>query len=309
MRAWCSGTYSAGGQATTDYLTALFAGGPTGAPALLFNSTVGNAAAGLTGLELKLRGPNATLSHKEASGLAAIVTAVDLLRQRAARCGGRRRHRLDLRPVLPRSRSVRRDESPRVSRTRRWRRSMRARAASCSAKAGSGCGWNAPSVARARGATPLAEIAGVGGVERGGAAQCLARSIRSRWSARCGWRWTMPGMDAAGRGRGLRRRRTRPGAGRGRGAGVDRRSSADRARSSPRSRARSARAARRVPRRASRPWPAASAAASRRSPVCARLPRRRRLCVSRLRPASRRQGWRWSTASPAAARSSASCCG
>ena len=74
------GTYSAGGQATTDYLTALFAGGPTGAPALLFNSTVGNAAAGLTGLELKLRGANATLAHKEASGLAAIVTAVDLLR-------------------------------------------------------------------------------------------------------------------------------------------------------------------------------------------------------------------------------------
>jgi 3-oxoacyl-(acyl-carrier-protein) synthase len=75
------GTYSAGGQATTDYLTALLDGGPAGAPALLFNSTVGNAAAGLTGLELKLRGPNATISHKEASGLAAIVTAVDLLRQ------------------------------------------------------------------------------------------------------------------------------------------------------------------------------------------------------------------------------------
>jgi 3-oxoacyl-[acyl-carrier-protein] synthase II len=74
------GTCSAGGQATTDYLTALFSGGPTGAPALLFNSTVGNAAAGLTGLELKLRGPNATISHKEASSLAAIVTAVDLLR-------------------------------------------------------------------------------------------------------------------------------------------------------------------------------------------------------------------------------------
>jgi 3-oxoacyl-(acyl-carrier-protein) synthase len=74
------GTYSAGGRSTTEYLTALFKGGPTSAPALLFNSTVGNAAAGLTGLELKLRGPNATLSQKEASGLAAIVTAVDLLR-------------------------------------------------------------------------------------------------------------------------------------------------------------------------------------------------------------------------------------
>jgi 3-oxoacyl-(acyl-carrier-protein) synthase len=76
------GTYSAGGQATTDYLTALFSGGPSGAPALLFNSTVGNAAAGLTGLEFKLRGPNLTVSHKEASSLAAIATAVDLVRQR-----------------------------------------------------------------------------------------------------------------------------------------------------------------------------------------------------------------------------------
>jgi 3-oxoacyl-[acyl-carrier-protein] synthase II len=41
---------------------------------------VGSAAASLSGLEFKLRGPNATVSHKEASGLAAIVTGVDLLR-------------------------------------------------------------------------------------------------------------------------------------------------------------------------------------------------------------------------------------
>ena len=53
---------------------------PTGAPALLFNSTVANAATGLAGLEFKLRGPNATISQKEASGLGAIATAVDLLR-------------------------------------------------------------------------------------------------------------------------------------------------------------------------------------------------------------------------------------
>jgi 3-oxoacyl-[acyl-carrier-protein] synthase II len=74
------GTYSAGGQATDEYLAGLFRGGPTGAPALLFNSTVANAAAGLAGLEFGLRGPNATISQKEASGLAAIATAVDLLR-------------------------------------------------------------------------------------------------------------------------------------------------------------------------------------------------------------------------------------
>ena len=80
------GTYSAGGQATREYLEGLFKGGPSGAPALLFNSTVGNAAAGLAGLEYKLCGPNATISQKEASGLAAIASAVDLLRlQRADR--------------------------------------------------------------------------------------------------------------------------------------------------------------------------------------------------------------------------------
>jgi 3-oxoacyl-[acyl-carrier-protein] synthase II len=74
------GTFSAGGQATREYLEALFRGGPSGAPALLFNSTVGNAAAGLVGLEYKLCGPNATISQKEASGLAAVAAAVDLLR-------------------------------------------------------------------------------------------------------------------------------------------------------------------------------------------------------------------------------------
>lgn len=74
------GTWSAGGQSTQSYLDGLFGSGPTGAPALLFESTVGNAAASLAGMEFKLRGPNATVSHKEASGLGAIVNAVDLLR-------------------------------------------------------------------------------------------------------------------------------------------------------------------------------------------------------------------------------------
>jgi len=74
------GTWTAGGQSTQQYLAALFSGGPANAPALLFESTVGNAAASLSGFEFKLRGPNATVSHKEASGLAAIVAAVNLLR-------------------------------------------------------------------------------------------------------------------------------------------------------------------------------------------------------------------------------------
>jgi 3-oxoacyl-[acyl-carrier-protein] synthase II len=50
----------------------------------LFNSTVANAAASLVGLEFKLRGPNATVSNKEASGLAAIVSAVELIRDERA---------------------------------------------------------------------------------------------------------------------------------------------------------------------------------------------------------------------------------
>jgi 3-oxoacyl-[acyl-carrier-protein] synthase II len=74
------GTFTAGGQTTSEYLTALHKGGPMGAPALLFNSTVANAPASLAGLEFKLRGPNVTVSQKEASGLAAIVSAVDALR-------------------------------------------------------------------------------------------------------------------------------------------------------------------------------------------------------------------------------------
>jgi 3-oxoacyl-[acyl-carrier-protein] synthase II len=80
------GTCTAGGQATSEYLQSLFRGGPVAAPALLFNSTVGNAAASLAGLEFKLRGPNVTISHNQASGLAAIATATDFVRQeRAAR--------------------------------------------------------------------------------------------------------------------------------------------------------------------------------------------------------------------------------
>ena len=79
------GTFTAGGQATSEYLAALHKGGPTGAPALLFNSTVGNAPASLAGLEFKLRGPNVTISQKESSGLGAIVTAVDTIRLGRAR--------------------------------------------------------------------------------------------------------------------------------------------------------------------------------------------------------------------------------
>jgi len=75
------GTWTAGGGSTQIYLDAFFRQGPTAAPALLFDSTVPNSAASVAALEHKLRGPNMTVSQKEASGLAAIVSAVDLLRE------------------------------------------------------------------------------------------------------------------------------------------------------------------------------------------------------------------------------------
>ena len=75
------GTWTAGGGSTQQFLDALFRKGPSGAPALLFDSTVANAAASLAGLEHRFRGPNVTVSHKEASGLAAVVSAVDLIRE------------------------------------------------------------------------------------------------------------------------------------------------------------------------------------------------------------------------------------
>jgi 3-oxoacyl-[acyl-carrier-protein] synthase II len=75
------GSFSAGVHATGEYLESFLKGGPTGAPALLFSSTVGNAPASHCGLEYGLRGPNTTLMHKEASGLSAIVFATHLIRR------------------------------------------------------------------------------------------------------------------------------------------------------------------------------------------------------------------------------------
>jgi 3-oxoacyl-(acyl-carrier-protein) synthase len=79
------GTYTGGGSRTEEFLEGLFRLGPIGAPALLFNATVANVAASLVGLELKFRGPNITISHKEVSGLTAAAHAVDLLRGGQAR--------------------------------------------------------------------------------------------------------------------------------------------------------------------------------------------------------------------------------
>jgi 3-oxoacyl-[acyl-carrier-protein] synthase II len=75
------GSYTAGVRSTVEYLENLTAHGPAGASAMSFSNTVGNAAASLCGIEYGLRGPNVTLSNKEASALAAIALAFRLVRQ------------------------------------------------------------------------------------------------------------------------------------------------------------------------------------------------------------------------------------
>jgi 3-oxoacyl-[acyl-carrier-protein] synthase II len=74
------GTCTCGVHSTGEFLNRLLQLGPTGAPAMLFSNTVGNAAASLVALEEKLRGPNTTVSYKEASGLGAVLLAADLVR-------------------------------------------------------------------------------------------------------------------------------------------------------------------------------------------------------------------------------------
>jgi 3-oxoacyl-[acyl-carrier-protein] synthase II len=85
------GSYTTGLHSLIDYLDKLNALGPIGASALDFSNTVGNAAASLCGLEFGLRGPNVTLSQREASGLGAIAYAATLVRSgqcRAVVTGG-----------------------------------------------------------------------------------------------------------------------------------------------------------------------------------------------------------------------------
>jgi 3-oxoacyl-[acyl-carrier-protein] synthase II len=79
------GTATAGIHTLVPYLDRLRTLGPTGASALDFSNTVGNAAASLCGIEFRLRGINVTLTQKEASGLAAITHAANALRTGRAR--------------------------------------------------------------------------------------------------------------------------------------------------------------------------------------------------------------------------------
>jgi 3-oxoacyl-[acyl-carrier-protein] synthase II len=78
------GTYTAGLDSVVEYLRGLTRDGPTGVPALIFSNTVSNAPASLCAIEFGLRGPNVTLNQREASSLAALAYAVDLIKDEHA---------------------------------------------------------------------------------------------------------------------------------------------------------------------------------------------------------------------------------
>jgi 3-oxoacyl-(acyl-carrier-protein) synthase len=79
------GSVTAGVHASAEYLKAYLEQGGAAAPALIFSNTVGNAAASTCALEFGLRGPNTTLTGKEASGLAAVAFGAHLVRRRKTR--------------------------------------------------------------------------------------------------------------------------------------------------------------------------------------------------------------------------------
>jgi 3-oxoacyl-[acyl-carrier-protein] synthase II len=85
------GSATAGLHTLVSYLDRFWDLGPTGASALDFSNTVGNAAASLCSIEFGLQGINATIGQKEASACAAIVHAASVLeagRHRAIVTGG-----------------------------------------------------------------------------------------------------------------------------------------------------------------------------------------------------------------------------
>lgn len=73
------GSATAGLHTLVTYLDGLIERGRSGASAMDFSNTVGNAAASLCGVEFGLRGANVTLNYKEASSAAAMACAAAML--------------------------------------------------------------------------------------------------------------------------------------------------------------------------------------------------------------------------------------
>ncbi len=79
------GTGSAGAGALTEFLRVLFLESPEAAPPFHFPNTVANAPASQVSIELKLFGPNVTITQKDPSALNALLYAVLALESGRAR--------------------------------------------------------------------------------------------------------------------------------------------------------------------------------------------------------------------------------
>ncbi len=79
------GTGSAGAGALTEFLRVLFVESPEAAPPFHFPNTVANAPASQVSIELKIFGPNVTITQKDPSGLNALLFSTLALRTGRAR--------------------------------------------------------------------------------------------------------------------------------------------------------------------------------------------------------------------------------
>src|SRR5215470_14200113 len=79
------GTGSAGAGALTEFLRVLFVESPEAAPPFHFPNTVANAPASQVSIELKIYGPNVTITQKDPSGLNALLFATLTLASGRAR--------------------------------------------------------------------------------------------------------------------------------------------------------------------------------------------------------------------------------
>ena len=142
------GTGSAGAGALTEFLRVLILESPEAAPPFHFPNTVANAPASQVSIELKIFGPNVTITQKDPSALNALLfSSLALVLRPGARHARRRRRRVErvLRDGLrPRGRAARREARLRD-------------------RAGRGCVRPPPrggGGTRARGATALARARG-----------------------------------------------------------------------------------------------------------------------------------------------------
>jgi len=74
------GTGTAGSTSVAEYLQGLLVEGAEGQFPMLFPNTVPNAPAGQVAIRFGIRGPNATVSQRECSGLQALALAADFIR-------------------------------------------------------------------------------------------------------------------------------------------------------------------------------------------------------------------------------------